>query len=182
MDEVEQSQTRLTLRAPGERLTAMASLHRIYEAEVPVKSVELSADKAQARAELGRTLGTLRYLRGVREQQQRRKAVATTPLKQQQQQQQHKGKESGADAAGPSQPCQVQPAVGAPATAAAFPAPETESCPVCHEALGDERSMLACGHQLCTRCSLVMADRIPSNVPQVRQVISKLLSFAGACL
>lgn len=40
-------------------------------------------------------------------------------------------------------------------------------CPVCQEPLGQELTMLPCGHQLCVRCHMALLDRIPPNTPMV---------------
>lgn len=37
--------------------------------------------------------------------------------------------------------------------------PEAEVCPVCQEPLGQELAMMPCGHQLCVRCHMALADR-----------------------
>ncbi len=46
-------------------------------------------------------------------------------------------------------------------------AAEVEVCPVCQEPLGQELTMLPCGHQLCVRCHMAILDRIPPYIPMV---------------
>ena len=38
---------------------------------------------------------------------------------------------------------------------------------MCQEALGQELTMLPCGHQLCVRCHMAILDRIPQYTPLV---------------
>ena len=43
--------------------------------------------------------------------------------------------------------------------------PAMDPCPICQEPLGRELCMLPCGHRLCCKCQLALAEQIPSNQP-----------------
>ncbi|GAB4820920.1 hypothetical protein N2152v2_007966 [Parachlorella kessleri] len=288
LDELDMATMRLRLRTPGEYVREGEELYKIHEEEIPVRSTELSGDKAVAESELRRTLGTLRYLQGLKADRQRAAAMAAAaaaaspepaaaaqqeqqeqgqpPDEQQQQQQpqerqpqallaaQQQQAERGGQPGGPSQPGSpaerarlLQPprtaaGVAAEARAAAaaaaadaewrdftagaplFPGlagaavpaavaaasalsqgavaattaaggaagegepagattgpskqqqqpqqQQEEVCPVCLAPLGEELSMLPCGHRLCCRCSMVLVERLPAGQPQASSVLS----------
>ena len=145
---------------PGEEL------YKIFEAEIPVKSTELSADKAVAAAELQNKLGTLRFLQGLKQDQQRR-AAALIPRKVGQKdatEEKEEEKTDGAENGGGGGGGKNKPSTtiahddddddGAP--------PAADPCPICREPLDREFSMLPCGHSLCYRCQLELVDRIPA--------------------
>lgn len=54
---------------------------------------------------------------------------------------------------------------------------------MCQEALGAELAMLPCGHQLCVRCQMALIDRLPGNLPRVRDrgARDKRSGFAPLC-
>lgn len=150
------------VRAPYEQLTPSEELYKIHQVEIPIKSTELSAEKAVFAAELRRSLGTLRYLQGLKADQERLRAGAAlgggagvqSPQKLSGGGGDHtrRWKENGA---------RVSREEGEPDTTL----PDQPQCPVCQEILGREQCMLPCGHRLCTGCQLHLSETIPTNQP-----------------
>ena len=111
---------------------------------------ELTNDRLVSEADLSRLLGTLRYLQSLKDARQQVEAEAASPQKQ-------PGTQPGDQAESEAEAGSSNTGLG--------------SCPVCHEALGNELVMLPCGHQLCCRCSMTLIDRAPStSSPQVSHI------------
>ena len=89
---------------------------------------ELIGDRLAAEAALQKTLGTLRYLKGL-------KAARDADKERQ-------------EAAGPG-----QAVAGAGDGGSA-----REACPVCHDPLAEELVMMPCGHALCHPCSVRLTE------------------------
>jgi hypothetical protein len=146
------------LLQPGEGLRDGEEIYKLHPEEVPVRSTELSSDKAAAELELRSKLGTLRYLLGVKEREAAKdaaaaaaKAAAATAaaaaeppgeeeqadtrdqgaVEQQQQQQQGPPRQEAADA-GPAGPGATQQQAAGPAgQGGTEKEDEDELCPVC---------------------------------------------------
>lgn len=130
---------------------------------------ELSGDKAVAAAELRRTLGTLRYLEGLRASRQRGPASPAKPATAAAAGAAGGAQAGSSDEAGPSAAPEEEAGEGrGPGVGGVLPQEEAQICPVCHDTLGLELTMLPCGHQLCCKCSMAMIDRLPAKQPQVR--------------
>eukprot|EP00887_Chlorella_sp_A99_P002685 scaffold6.g2685.t1 len=178
LDELGQSTMRLQLVAPGEWVTPQEEVYKRHPEEVPVRSVELSNEKAAAEADLHMKLGTLRYLLTLRRKEEARRAAAEAAAAadaaqqeqqgEQQQQQQEQGQgvaegreqelqqaqPRGAGLHGACSSATVAPAA-APAAGASAQGQEDEedSCAICLQAMGGtELVMLPCGHHYHTRC------------------------------
>ncbi|KAK9793457.1 hypothetical protein WJX73_010752 [Symbiochloris irregularis] len=81
-DEMAMARMRLRVRLPGEAVRLHEAHFKLHEAELPVKNKELTMDRIASEADLGRALGTLRYLRGLRAaQEQKQKSPPTSPHK-----------------------------------------------------------------------------------------------------
>ncbi|KAK9841676.1 hypothetical protein WJX74_009916 [Apatococcus lobatus] len=65
-DELEMSVMRLRVRHPHEHVALHEEAFKLHPAEVPVRNKELTMEKLVAEADLARTLGTLRYLEGLK--------------------------------------------------------------------------------------------------------------------
>lgn len=137
-DELSMAASRLTLRVPGEEVSPEEERLgiKLYPTQLPIRNAELSADKAVAENDLGRKLGTLRYLRGLKSQR---------ALK---------------DDDGSSHPGATTNTELGPLNGTAGPA---EACPVCHEVLGKEVVVLPCGHSLCHACTVRILERSAAN-------------------
>ncbi|CAL8467045.1 g6581 [Coccomyxa elongata] len=134
-DELAMSTLRIRVRVPGEHVKPHEVHFKLHPAELPVKNKELTTERIVAEADLNKQLGTLRYLRGLRAARQRMQAATTRN-------DQASGQQGSSEAPG-----------------------EADMCPVCQEPLGQELTMLPCGHQLCVRCHMAILDRIPPNTP-----------------
>jgi E3 ubiquitin-protein ligase SHPRH len=182
LDELEMCVMRMQVRAPYEHLSPSEELYKIHEAEIPVKSTELSADKAVSAAELRRCLGTLRYLQGLKAEQERLRAGAALGNGSSPQKQLQLGNSAAAGDANPGgSSARARRKEEDSAGGAGAPAPSLENeqqqedlgvpadqpqCPICQEVLGREQCMLPCGHRLCCRCQLHLAEQIPVFQPQ----------------
>lgn len=151
------------VRAPYEHLTPSEELYKIHVVEIPIKSTELSAEKAVSTAELRRSLGTLRYLQGLKAEQERLRAGAAlengapSPQK------------LGGDGGTNGDLTTRKKANGGGAssqTAEDVILPDQPQCPICQDTLGREQCMLPCGHRLCCRCQLHLAEQIPVYQPE----------------
>lgn len=158
---------------------------------------ELTIDRIAAEADLTRTLGTLRYLTGLRAAQtQQLQSPPTSPVSpklkpssaipakpdidQEQSAANATPTTAGAEEAGPSGILLKQDddddiaSLSSEAHHPELPAAEGGGtieglhCPVCHDVLGQELMMLTCGHQLCCRCCMTLIERLPAFPPQVR--------------
>ncbi|EIE26712.1 hypothetical protein COCSUDRAFT_59229 [Coccomyxa subellipsoidea C-169] len=146
-DELAMSTLRIRVRVSGEYVKPHEVHFKLHPAEIPVKNKELTTERIVAEADLNKQLGTLRYLRGLRAARQRMQAGAER-----------------AEQAPDKQNSE-------PAAVSSEAAAEVEVCPVCQEPLGQELTMLPCGHQLCVRCHMAILDRIPPYIPMVNRHI-----------
>lgn len=158
---------------------------------------ELTLDRIAAEADLNRTLGTLRYLTGLRAARATNlQSPPTSPRSPRAPQE--ASSPSGSPSAARSSPSSTQlQAAGVKAAPADDPSPpviqqqhiasssadapsqaealeeddavkqEAAKCPVCHEVMAVELMMLTCGHQLCCRCCMTLIERLPAFPPQV---------------
>jgi len=127
----------------------------MHEAQIPVKSTELSADKAVASADLKRTLGTLRYLQGLKGEQER-KAAMISPQKVGDVVK--KGRNSSEDNG-------AEMSLSRDGGHTSTGLTDADACPVCHDPFGQEMVMLPCGHRLCCKCQLLMTETLPAAQP-----------------
>ncbi|CAL5225440.1 g8258 [Coccomyxa viridis] len=149
-DELNMSTLRIRTRLPGEFVRPHEVHFKLHEAELPVKNKELTTDRIVAEADLGKQLGTLRYLLGLSSARQRAEAARERAVKLE-------------DGAGMPEPKKEDVAKEAEHM-------EEEVCPVCQEPLGQELAMMPCAHQLCLKCHLALVDRAGPGPKATRYV------------
>lgn len=139
---------------------------------------ELTLDRIAADADLSRTLGTLRYLSGLRAAQAQKQQSPSSPLSPKPDvasgppsqaaaaMSPFESDQRGHDHAAGSSGRTDEQAVAAAAKS------EASHCPVCQDALASEFMMLTCGHMLCARCCMTLIERLPAIPVQVLALLS----------
>lgn len=181
-DELDMAAMRFQLRVEGETVTALEANFKLHPAEVAAKNVELTTEKALASSDLGRTLGTLRYLKTLMAARSTQAAenggaaadaatagaaAAGAP------EAQPPSTSDAAASAGAAAACSSDPTASCqpPQDADAAAGPEAIMCPICHEFIGAECAMMPCGHSLCYECNMMLIDQLPvSLAPTHRRV------------
>ena len=169
-DELGMCVSRVEIRLPEEEVPPGMELLKIHEAEIPVRSVELSTDKAVAEDVLKRKIGTLNYLESLQAgQMEKQKRVILCD---------DEGERNGSripnQASSASKPPMISNSLVAGELGAKSNHPETdecrkdEPCPVCQEPLGGftEICMFVCGHRICFGCQDLLVERIPVPMRQ----------------
>ncbi|KAL2227323.1 UNVERIFIED_CONTAM: E3 ubiquitin-protein ligase SHPRH [Sesamum indicum] len=128
-DEIKMATSRLRLRENEDD----KSIDALSPEELDIASVENSSEKFLALDSLSRIKGQLRYLKGLVQSNQNMKSESF-------------------DASTVTEVAAVS-ANGCIAKA------DAESCPVCHEQLGNQKMVFQCGHVTCCKCLFAMTER-----------------------
>ncbi|XP_023551403.1 E3 ubiquitin-protein ligase SHPRH isoform X2 [Cucurbita pepo subsp. pepo] len=134
-DEIKMATTRLCLRGNDDDDSAYA----ISEHELPAASVQYSSDKFVSLAMLSRVKGKLRYLKGLVQSKQ------NIPLG------------SSSNPASTQVPDITSTSVEQKSENTLKA--DEESCPVCQEALSNQKMVFQCGHMTCCKCLFAMTEK-----------------------
>lgn len=139
-DEIRMSTTRMRLKETDDEADSVMVLSR--EELVP-HSLQHSSDKFLSLTKLSRIKGQLRYLKGL---------VVSN----------HKVQDKHAPLS-----AAAQDSSELSVSSLSFTSTDEESCPVCHEKLGNQKMIFPCGHFLCCQCCLHMTEK--ANNVQVKK-------------
>ncbi|KAI5079688.1 hypothetical protein GOP47_0005167 [Adiantum capillus-veneris] len=143
LDELNMAKTRLCLKYPGdEDSNKSGDAFIVYLEEIPQRNAQLTGEKFVALDDLRRAKGQIRYLQG----------LATT---------REKSRKVQCSASCQSSTAETLPEENAENTnkrACATGGIMEEICPVCQEHLGTQMMVFPCGHMLCCKCLMTIAE------------------------
>lgn len=161
LDELNMAKTRLCLKFPGEEAShASDEIFKLHLEEIPQRNAQLTGDKFIALEDLLRAKGQFRYLKGLSITRERSKKIPCTD-------------ECNSSQSNDGETLtQEKVENSSDKKPVVFGGNVEETCPVCQESLGMQMMVLPCGHMLCCKCLITIADNgAPSDSnPEMKRV------------
>ncbi|KAH7301453.1 hypothetical protein KP509_23G027500 [Ceratopteris richardii] len=154
LDELNMAKTRLCLRFPGEGEDShtRSDPFKVHSEEIPQRNAQLTGEKFTALDDLRRAKGQVRYLQGLATIRERSKVI-------------HKSISTQLNN-GEALPRENTESLSTTGAGGGF---MEEICPVCQDHLGKQMMVFPCGHLLCCKCLMPVADiETPSEVERKR--------------
>lgn len=161
-DELSMCVSRIEIKKDEEIVPPGMELLKISEAEIPIRSVELTADKSVAEDVLQRKLGTLRYLESLQSGQNEKAVFLNLKNDHSNITNVVLSSSHGADT------MRISQQENGFENKVDRSAKEDEPCPICQEPLiaFTEICMFVCGHRVCFGCQELLIERLPIPLRQ----------------
>lgn len=163
LDELNMATTRLCFKYPGEDTSnVIDELFKLHPEEIPQRNARLTGEKFAACEDLHRAKGQLRYLKGL--------AIARDSAREIK-------KDEVQNTSSEIDHCEASMQGGvnnnSDIKSAGLGSSDDENCPVCHESLGMQMMVLPCGHMLCCKCMMGIAEQACGSVsePELERIM-----------